>query len=181
MNEKVLVVNTAGVEKVACAIETISYKLFKKPIITVLCTDEFADAFRQNKLVSSVYVYNPKERFYEIFKLLINMRKRRYDVVAILYCLDTKRYVIKSLPFLFGTKRVLIFNENLDCSFASLRFLCSFLHARLKGGTLSASLPACKITRLPVQIIFFPFVFLYLVLNTGLMTLRKYSRIKDKK
>lgn len=176
MNERVLVVNTAGVEKVTRAIETISHKLFEKPIITVLCTDEFADAFRQNKLVSSVDVYNPNEKFDEIIRLLIKMRKMRYDITTVLYCLDTKRYLIKSLPFLFGAKRVLIFNENLDCAFASLKFLYLFLRARLKNGTLITSLPACQLASLPAKLIFFPFLFLYLALNTGLMTLRKYAK-----
>lgn len=181
MNEKILVVNTASVENTARAVKTISCKLFEKPIITVLCAVEYADSFRQNQFVSSVEVFNPKKRFYEIIRVLITMRKRRYDTVTVLYCLDTKRYVMKSLPFLFGAKKVLIFNENLDCAFASLKFLYAFFRARLKDGTLSAGLPACQLARLPVQMIFFPFVFLYLVLNTGLMTLRKYSKVKDKK
>ena len=184
MNEKILVVNTASVKNVARAIEIISHKIFEKPIITVLCTDEFAEAFRQNKLVSSVDVYNPKEGFYEIIRLLIKMRKIRYDVVTVLYCLDTKRYVMKSLPFLFGAKRVLIFNENLDCAFATLKLLYLFFRARLREGTLITSLPPLiksGVARLPAKLIFFPFVFLYLALNTGLMTLRKYARVKDTK
>ncbi len=179
MNEKILVVNTASVEKVTRAIEAISHKIFEKPIITVLCTDAFADAFRQNPLVSSVDIYNPKERFHEIIRLLIKMRKRRYDVATVLYCLDTKRYVMKSLPFLFGAKRVLIFNENLDCAFATLKFLYLFFRARIKNGTFITGLPACQLASLPAKLILSPFVFLYLVLNTGLMTLRKYA--KDKK
>ncbi len=184
MNEKILVVNTASVEKVARAIETISSRLFEKPIITVLCTDEFADAFRQNKLVSSVDVYNPEEKFYEIIRLLIKMRKSRYDVVAVLYCLDTKRYVMKFLPFLFDAKRVLIFNENLDCALVTLKFLYAFFRTRLRGGTLIAGLPPLiksGVASLPVKMLFFPFVFIYLALNTGLMTLRKYARVKNTK
>lgn len=180
MNEKILVVNTASLERVMRAIETISCKLFEKPIITVLCTEEFADTFRKNPLLSSVDVYNPKKGFYEIIRLLIKMRKRRYDVVTVLYCLDTKRYVIKTLSFLLGAKKVLIFNENLDCAFASLKFLYLFFRARLRDGTLITSLPAASgVTSLPAKMIFFPFVFLYLLLSVGLMTLRKYS--KDKK
>ncbi|HHT9125912.1 MAG TPA: hypothetical protein ACFYD6_08860 [Candidatus Brocadiia bacterium] len=181
MNEKILVVNTASVEKVTRAIEAISHKLFEKPIITVLCTDAFADAFRQNPSVSSVDVYNPGEGFKEIIRLLIKMRKRRYDVATVLYCLDTKRYVMKSLPFLFGAKKVLIFNENLDCAYATLKFLYLFLRARLRDGTLITGLPACQLASLPAKLIFFPFVFLYLLLNTGLMTLRRYSKVKNKK
>ena len=183
MNEKILVVNTASVEKVTPAIEIISSKLFEKPIITVLCTDEFADTFRQNQLVSSVDVYNPKEKFYEIIRLLIKMRKRRYDVVTVLYCLDTKRHVIKSLPFLFGAKRVLIFNENIDCAFFSLKFLYAFLRTRLRDGTLTTNALLRALLR-PfwhgyisiLQVLFFPFVIFYLILNTGLMTVRKYSK-----
>ena len=184
MNEKILVVNTASVEKAARAIETISHKIFEKPIITVLCTDEFADTFRRNQLVTSVDVYNPKEKFYEIIRLLLKTRKRRYDVVTVLYCLDTKRYIMKSLPFLFGAKKVLIFNENLDCAFASLKFLYAFFRARLRDGTLVASLPPLIKSggaSLPAKMVFFPFVFLYLALNTGVMTLRKYARVKDTK
>ncbi|PYV40943.1 MAG: hypothetical protein DMG06_18670 [Acidobacteria bacterium] len=136
MSEKVLLVSTSTEPNVNMAVRILKDRLFRNIPLDVLCTLADLHQFENRADFRQVYVFPHRRDIGSALNLWRRILREKYDVVAVLWCLDQQRIRPKLFALGCGGRRLLIFNENLDCAYLSLRFLKKLVAARAHSGTL---------------------------------------------
>ena len=139
MPEKVLLVSSSTEHNVAKALLTLKNRLFPNSQLDLLCSLSNLSHFEGKSELRQILVFPHRWDVATILKLLGRVWRKRYDVVAVLWCLDAGKLRPKLFALLCGGRRLLVFNENLDCSYLTLPFLKSLITARAHDGTLTAN------------------------------------------
>ncbi len=138
MSEKVLLVSSSTESNAAQALLTLN-RLFPNSQPDLLCSLSGLSYFEGRSELREILVFPHRWDFATTLKLLGGVWRKKYDVVAVLWCLDVGRLRPKLFALLCGGRRLLVFNENLDCSYLTIRFLKSLIAARAHDGTLTAN------------------------------------------
>jgi hypothetical protein len=139
MREKVLLVSSSTEGNVARALLILKSRVFPESRLDLLCSVSALPFFEGRSEVHQIMVFPPRRRLAMILKLLGRIWRSRYDVVAVLWCLDVGKLRPKIFALFCGCRRVLVFNENLDCSYLTPRFLKTLVARRAHDGTLTAN------------------------------------------
>jgi PAS domain S-box-containing protein len=140
MPEKVLLVCTSSPAKVRRAIERFpNDPVFVDYQLDLLCKGgELAD-YQNWPVVRQLLPFPKRTDYLSAFRFWLRMIRERYAVVVVLWSLDPGRGLSKLFALLLNGRRILIFNENLDCAFLSLRFMKLFLRARAQAGAFDGN------------------------------------------
>jgi hypothetical protein len=139
MHEKVLLVSSSTEENVARALLILRSRVFPGSQLDLLCSVSELSFFEGRSEVHQIVAVPPGRRLSMTLKLLGRIWRSRYDVVAVLWCLDVGKLRPKIFALLCGCPRLLVFNENLDCSYLTPRFLKTLVARRAHDGTLTAN------------------------------------------
>ncbi len=138
MPEKVLLVCTSTAPNLKKAHEILCRQpIFDRPEFHFLCSPADLPSLRGISSAGRVWVFPHRRDPWNALKLWRRILKQRYHAVVVLWCLDRGRLRQKVFALACGTCRILVFNENLDCSYLNPSFLRIFLAARARDGHLS--------------------------------------------
>ncbi|MEW5975185.1 MAG: hypothetical protein AB1898_05185 [Acidobacteriota bacterium] len=136
MAERVLLICTAAAPKVNRALQVLREKVVRDASVDLLCTLTDLPPFEGRGDLQQRIVFPPRSDWKEALRLWARLFRERYEVVAILWCLEPGRLRAKLFALICPGRRMLVFNENLDCDYLSLRFLARLVRARVLAGTL---------------------------------------------
>lgn len=118
---EVLLIQTAGPETTRKAIETLATeKVSGSKAVTVLCSEDLGDYFRQLPQVRQVLPLRPSARTANL-RLLRRLWRTNHEVTAALYTGGRGFRLRKLLLLLLPTRNRLVFNANLDCFYIRRR------------------------------------------------------------
>jgi hypothetical protein len=141
MAEKVLLVCSSTPANVRKAIDRFpNDAVFQDYDLDLLCTAADFPEFEKWAGVRQRLVFPKQREVGAAARLWANLVRERYAVVVVLWCLEPGRTLAKAFAFLCLGRRLLVFNENADCAFLSVRFLSSLIKARIQSGAFDNSL-----------------------------------------
>jgi hypothetical protein len=138
---KVLLVCSSTTERVRKAIERFpNDAVFQHYDLDLLCTaGDLAELEKWNQ-VRRRLVFPKRREYAAAARLWSQIVRERYAVVVVLWCMDPGKTLGKAFALLCLSRRVLVFNENIDCSFMTLPFLWSFTKSRIQSGAFDNAL-----------------------------------------
>jgi len=141
MADKVLLVCSSTPARVRKAIERFpNDAVFQHYDLDLLCTAGDLAELEKGTRVRQHLVFPKRREYAAASRLWAHVVRERYAVVVVLWCMEPGKTLAKAFALLCLGRRVLVFNENADCAFLSLRFLWSFTKARIQSGAFDNSL-----------------------------------------
>ncbi|NWG13894.1 MAG: hypothetical protein HXY20_10215 [Acidobacteria bacterium] len=119
--ERVLIIQSAEPLHVLRALDHMeSHPLFRRPRFTLFCRNrpEVVARLEKHPMLYAVRTHSEMRRAWHHLRAL---RRERFDAVVVFFTGDRSYWKIKFLPFLLGIRHKVVFNENCDCFFFSLR------------------------------------------------------------
>ncbi len=132
MNEKILLIVSSSSSNVFVAIDRLKTQVFSDPQIDLLCTLSDLSWYEGSPQVGQILIFPPRREWSSIYQLKCRINREGYNTVAVLWDGQEARNRPKIFAFGCGLRRLLVFNENLDCSYFRPIFLARWLEARLK-------------------------------------------------
>ncbi len=139
MAKSVLFVCTSTPDKVRMALQRFpNDSVFLEYDLDLLCLAADVEALRSCSRTRKFLVFPRRRQIGAASRLWWGLVRESYSVVAVLWCPEPRRLAAKAFAFLVLGRRILVFNENLDCSFLGPSFLFSFLGSRIQSGAFGA-------------------------------------------
>jgi len=167
--EKVLVIQSAEPVNVLTGLEHAwTTRLFDSPRFTVFCRNrgEIIESLRSHPRIAEIRTHTETKG---VWKHLARLRSERFDAVMVFFTGDPSYWKIKCFAFLLGAKHKVVFNENNDCFYFSLRTWLWHLSYRLGERSRTLSQPrwmprAGVLLFLLLKVVILPFRFTWLLL-----------------
>jgi hypothetical protein len=167
--EKVLIVQSAGPVHVLRGLQRLSERhLFRNPQYTLFCRNdpEIVGQFSGHGMIQEIRSHTETRRGWEHWR---DLRRRRFDAVVVFFTGDPSYWKVKYFAFSVGARHKLIFNENGDCFFFSVRSWLEFLAHRMGESSRPGIRPhwtdqARAILFIMTKLLLFPFRFVWLLL-----------------
>lgn len=167
--ERVLIVQSADPQHILQALKSLSEQpLFRNAQYTLFCRNrpEIVRQFEGHPMLHQVINHSEGRGS---FRHLLAFRREHFDAVVLFLTGDPSYWKVKYFAFLLGARNKLIYNENNDCFYFSLRKSLPLVAHRLGDRLESGEQP--RWTRQPrillcltVKLLAFPFRFAWLLL-----------------
>jgi hypothetical protein len=132
MNEKILLIVSSSSPNVMVAIDRLNTQVFSNPRIDLLCTLSEVSSYEGSPRVGQIIIFPPRREWNSIYQLKRRIDREGYNTVAVLWDGQDARIRPKIFAFVCGLRRLLVFNENLDCSYFRPVFFAQWLKAHFK-------------------------------------------------
>lgn len=169
LGERVLIVQSAEPQHVLEALKSLNGQpLFRNARYTLFCRNrpEIVRQFDGHPMLYQVITHSESRGS---FRHLLALRRERFDAVVLFLTGDPSYWKVKYFAFLVGARNKLIYNENNDCFYFSLRkWLPLVAHRfgeRIDAGAQPRWTGQLRILlSLAVKLLAFPFRFAWLLL-----------------
>jgi hypothetical protein len=169
--ERILIVQSADPEHIVRALRHLDERpVFREPRYTLFCrnTPETLRQLAGHPMLHSIETHTETRGTWKHFR---DLRRERYDA-AVLFCTgDPSYWKIKYFAFTLGARHILIFNENNDCFFFTIRAFVRLLAHRLAQRSRTGSGPHWSWTHhmrvaafMATKLLLLPFRFTWLLL-----------------
>ncbi len=167
--ERILIIQSAEPPHVLRALDHLQRDpLFRRPRFTLFCRKrpETVDRFSNHPMLHAVRTHSEMRG---AWRHLRELRREHFDAVVVFFTGDPSYWKIKFLPFFLGVRQKVVFNENCDCFFFSLRGWLALMAHRMSHHSRAGSIPdwthqlrflALSLTKVVVL----PFRFVWLLL-----------------
>lgn len=183
MNEKILLIVSSSSSNVFVAIDRLRAQVFSNPQIDLLCTLSDLSWYEKSPLVDQILIFPPRREWSSIYQLKCRINREGYNTIAVIWDGQEARNRPKIFAFGCGLRQLLVFNENLDCSYLRPVFLARWLAARLKksdwcttGGHWISMAPLLFFMGTLCRLVLFPLRLLILLVLVSELGTRRWLR-----
>ncbi len=167
--EKILIIQSADPAHILKALQRLQEQsLFRNPKFTLFCRNrpEVTKHFYGHPMIQEVRTHSETRGSW---RHLRSLRRGRFDAIVVFFTGDPSYWKIKYFAFLLGARHRVVFNENNDCFYFSLRPMLALLLHRLgerSGAAITGGRThqARRLLLLSVKTMVIPFRFAWLLL-----------------